>query len=60
MKLGHVTYAPTDGRICAPRVKILPGLCLLPNLKSVALSVYEILRGPKISKLGHVTHATST
>ena len=44
---------PTYGRICAPQVK-LPRLdvCVLGlNLKSVALSVCEILRVPKISKL---------
>ena len=51
---------PTYGRICAPRVK---------RNTAEALSVYQIWKafirlrnivGPKISKLGHVAHATPT
>ena len=30
----------------------------VPNSKRIALFVLQLLRGPKISKLGHVTQAT--
>jgi len=30
----------------------------VPNLKSIAQFVQKLLRGPKISKIGHLTQAT--
>ena len=32
----------------------------VPNLKPIAQFVQKLLRGPKISKFGHVTQATPT
>jgi len=32
----------------------------VPNLKPIAQFVPKLLRGPKISKFGHVTQATPT
>ena len=40
--------------------KNCPQPMCVPNLKIVAFSVCEILRGPKISKLGHIPQATPT
>ena len=38
--------------------KNCPGATCVPNLKSIALSVFEILRGPKFQTFSHVTQAT--
>jgi len=35
-----------------------PSFICIPNLKRIALFRSKIIRGPKTSKLGHVTQAT--
>ena len=37
-----------------------PSSMYVPNFKQIALYIYKLLGGPKISKLGHVTQAKPT